>query len=50
MSVASKPGTELAHVAGLVTLIDADENAIGQDMDVIRSLERAGMFEVEERT
>ena len=50
MSVASEPGTELAHVAGLVTLIDADENAIEQDMDVIRSLERAGMFEVEERT
>jgi hypothetical protein len=47
MSVASKPGTELARVAGLVTLVDADEKAIERDIELIRSLEREGMFEVE---
>lgn len=47
MSVASRPGMELKRVSGLITLVDENMHAIEQDIDVIRSLESPGMFELE---
>ena len=48
MSVADRPGQELKRVAGLVTLVGEDLHAIEEDISIIRSLEREGMFEVED--
>ena len=47
ISVASKPGTQVEHVAGLVTLIDKELSAIERDIGSIRRLQRAGIFELE---
>ena len=49
MSVGCKPGELLGRVAGLVTLIDEDIQAIERDIAVIRALEHEGIFEVEQR-
>ena len=46
-SVGAQPGDILKRVAGVVTLVDEDIQSIERDMDVIRALERDGMFEVE---
>jgi hypothetical protein len=46
MSVAHRQGEELKRVAGLITLVGDNRQAIERDIDVIRSLEREGMFEV----
>jgi biotin carboxylase len=46
-SVSAQPGDMLKRVAGVVTLIDEDIHSIERDVDVIRALEREGMFEVE---
>jgi biotin carboxylase len=45
-SVGAQPGDMVKRVAGVVTLIDADINAIERDIGVIRALEKVGMFEV----
>ncbi len=50
MSVSAKPGDELGRVAGLVTLIDEDINAIERDIAVIHDLETKGIFEVEQES
>ena len=47
MSVGVKPGEHLSRVAGLVTLIDEDIQAIERDISKIRALETEGIFEVE---
>jgi len=47
MSAATKPGEMLSRVAGLVTMVHEDIEAIQRDVGVIRSLEREGIFEVE---
>jgi hypothetical protein len=38
----------IKRVAGLVTLVDEDIQSIERDIDVIRALERDGIFEVED--
>ncbi len=48
MSVRVKPGDPLGRVAGLVTLVDKDLQAIQHDIDVIRGLEQKGIFELEQ--
>jgi hypothetical protein len=48
MSVGVKPGEQLSRVAGLVTLIDEDIQAIERDISVIRALEHEGIFEVKQ--
>ena len=48
MSVGAKPGDLLSRVAGLVTLIDEDLQAIERDVAAIRAVERKGIFEVEQ--
>jgi hypothetical protein len=50
MSVGAKPGDLLSRVAGLVTLIDEDIQAIERDIGVIRALERKGIFELEQES
>jgi len=47
VSVGAQPGDMLKRVAGVVTLIDEDIESIERDIDVIRTLEREGLFEVE---
>ena len=47
MSVSSRPGDELKKVAGLVVLVGENLASIERDIDVIRSVEREGLFEVE---
>jgi biotin carboxylase len=47
MSVSSRPGDELKKVAGLVVLVGDDLASIERDIDVIRTVERNGLFEVE---
>jgi biotin carboxylase len=46
-SLGAQPGDMLKRVAGMVTLIDRDIQAIERDVAVIRALEKEGMFEVE---
>lgn len=48
MSVATQRGDELKRVAGLLILIGSDPGAIDRDIEIIRSCERDGIFEVEE--
>ena len=48
MSVSAQPGDELKKVAGLVVLVDKDLEAIERDIDVIRRVERDGLFEVKD--
>jgi biotin carboxylase len=48
LSVATQPGDVLKRVAGLVTLVSSDPAAIDRDIEIIRSYERDGIFEVEE--
>jgi biotin carboxylase len=48
LSMGAKPGDQLSRVAGLVTLIDEEIQAIQRDIEVIRELERDGIFEVEQ--
>ena len=50
LSVGAKPGDLLSRVAGLVTLIDEDIQAIERDIGAIRALEREGIFEVEQES
>jgi hypothetical protein len=38
----------IKRVAGLVTLVDEDIQSIERDIDVVRALERDGIFEVED--
>jgi hypothetical protein len=38
----------IKRVAGLVTLVDEDIQSIERDIDIIRALERDGIFEVED--
>ena len=47
MSIVQEPGTWVERVAGRVTLISADPPAIDRDIQSIRALEAAGMFEVD---
>jgi hypothetical protein len=47
ISVGAQPGDMLKRVAGVVTLIDENIQSIERDIGVIRTLEREGMFEVE---
>jgi biotin carboxylase len=47
MSVGVRPGERLSRVAGLVTLIDEDIQAIDRDISVIHALEREGIFQVD---
>jgi hypothetical protein len=49
MSVATQRGDVLNRVAGLVTLISSDPRSIDRDIEIIRSCERDGIFEVEEK-
>jgi biotin carboxylase len=49
LSVATQPGDELKRVAGIVTLMGSDEDAIQRDLRRIRTFEMEGMFVVEER-
>jgi biotin carboxylase len=46
-SVSAQPGDLLKRVAGVVTLVDEDIDAIERDIGIIRALEKAGMFEIE---
>jgi len=46
MSVRAEPGDVVHRVAGLVTLVAEDMQAIERDIGVIRRLERDGLFEV----
>jgi biotin carboxylase len=46
-SVSAQQGDMLKRVAGVVTLVDVDIRSIERDVGVIRTLEREGMFEVE---
>jgi len=46
MSVATQSGVLLKHVSGLITLISDDPLAIDRDIEIIRSYERNGIFEV----
>ncbi len=48
MSVGAKPGGLVSRVAGLVTLIDENIQAIEHDIGVIRALEDNCIFEVEQ--
>ena len=48
LSLATDPGDELLRVAGRVTLVDQNVQAIENDIAVIRALEQDGIFEVEE--
>ena len=48
MSPGAKPGTTVKRVAGLVTLIDEDIQAIENDVRTIRKLVRNGLFEIED--
>jgi biotin carboxylase len=50
MSVGAKAGDEVKRVGGLVTLIDESIEAIERDIEVIRNLERDGIFEVGRQT
>jgi hypothetical protein len=45
--VGAQPGDMLKRVAGVVTLIDEDIQAIERDLGVIRTIEREGLFEVD---
>ena len=47
LSVSAQPGDRIKRVAGLVTLIDEDIQAIERDISRIRAIESKGMFEVE---
>ena len=47
LSIGAKPGDLIGRVAGLVTLVDEDPQAIDRDVGIIRDLEREGIFEVE---
>jgi biotin carboxylase len=47
MSVSARPGAELKKVAGSVLLVDEDITAIERDIDMIRRIERDGLFELE---
>ena len=47
VSVGAQPGDMLKRVAGVVTLIDEDIQAIERDLGVIRTIEREGLFEVD---
>ncbi len=47
VSIGAQPGDMLKRVAGVVTLIGEDIQSIERDIDVIRALERQGMFQVE---
>jgi hypothetical protein len=48
LSVGAQPGDMIKRVAGLVTLVDEDIQSIERDIDVVRALERDGIFEVED--
>jgi biotin carboxylase len=48
LSVGAQPGDMIKRVAGLVTLVGEDIQLIERDINVIRSLERDGIFEVED--
>lgn len=48
LSVGAQPGDMVKRVAGLVALVDEDIQSIERDINVIRALERAGIFEVED--
>ena len=48
MSVATQCGDVLERVAGRVTLISSDPQAINRDIEIIRSCERDGIFELKE--
>jgi biotin carboxylase len=46
MSVRAEPGDMVHRVAGLVTLVAEDMQAIERDISIIRHLERDGLFQV----
>ena len=48
LSVRAQPGDMIGRVAGLVTLVNEDIRSIEHDVSVIRELEAAGIFEVED--
>jgi hypothetical protein len=48
LSVRAQPGDMIGRVAGLVTLVNEDIRSIEHDVSVIRALEAAGIFEVED--
>lgn len=46
MSVADRPGEVVPRVAGLVTLVAEDDDALARDVATIRRLEQDGLFHV----
>ena len=47
LSFGAKPGEPLPRVAGLVTLVSEDEDAIARDVRTIRELERDVLYPTE---
>jgi biotin carboxylase len=47
-SVSAQPGDMVKRVSGLVTLVDEDIQSIKRDINIIRALEREGIYEVED--
>ena len=48
MSIVNEPGQMVGEVAGRITLLDADWDAIERDIATVRSLEQQGIFVIEE--
>ena len=48
MSLATRPGQQLTGVAGRVTLVGHDADAMQRDMAKIRDLERIGIFQLQD--